>query len=652
MKRSALLVMFLFASLLLLAACAQAPTEAPATATLPPATATEVIPTPTATEVPVLPCDIAFDSDRDGNREVYVMNPDGTRQVNLSQNPADDFDPVWSPDGTHIAFVSNRETEEGGQYIYTMLADGSDVVQVSHQGDSQFPDWSPLGDQIVYQNEGDIYLIDLPSGSEVNLTNSPEKDGRPKISPDGQRIAWIKGEENDTHVYVMDIDGSNPAQVTAGGRANGVDWSVDGRIFTTWEQPDGICFNCLVTVDGTDIADAGGKGTIREFLPFWTVDGERVELGAGDIFNQGNEDVFIVSENIPDLFYFLTSSPGNDRDPDTAAMCGPTHGIYPQYGSDQPSTTDAGTSPLPGGSFTIGYTGAIDSLMQGDFDTACAELRIECVHGESVSALTEQGVDAIVNASSRWDVYGSGPAVHEAVAHGIPVFMLNAESDEPGVYNLSVEKEVAATSLTWMVKNLNGQGEIAIYNFGDSGYMQNIVEGILKGNPGITTLNFTPSYEGSNPFSDGEVQTLLTDHPNLGAIWSSEAQRDLFWLVQDDKLKNKPYFECEAKKEMLISWKNAMDAGNPLQCISFIRPGGTAYEGIYVAFFYLNGSRFRADAFAEGSSNTLRYDLAVLTNQNLPEWIGPKLEALRGGESELYTFPPMTPAEIKSTWFE
>ena len=49
---------------------------------------------------------IAFVSQRDGNYEIYVMNADGSNQTSLTQNPVSDEQPVWSPDGRQIAFVS------------------------------------------------------------------------------------------------------------------------------------------------------------------------------------------------------------------------------------------------------------------------------------------------------------------------------------------------------------------------------------------------------------------------------------------------------------------------------------------------------------------------------------------------------------------
>lgn len=62
------------------------------------------------------------------------MAADGSNQVNLTNNPADDTDPVWSPDGSQIAFVSNRDNGEGGgQFIYVMDADGSNVRQLTFE---------------------------------------------------------------------------------------------------------------------------------------------------------------------------------------------------------------------------------------------------------------------------------------------------------------------------------------------------------------------------------------------------------------------------------------------------------------------------------------------------------------------------------------
>src|SRR5438093_9546953 len=109
-----------------LAACAgpqpvpsptHAPTaiESPPTATqLPPTPTIEPSPTPapTHTAAPIVPLTfpaIAFYGNRTGDNEIYVMNEDGSGQVNLTNNPGNDTHPVWSPDHTRIAFSSDRD---------------------------------------------------------------------------------------------------------------------------------------------------------------------------------------------------------------------------------------------------------------------------------------------------------------------------------------------------------------------------------------------------------------------------------------------------------------------------------------------------------------------------------------------------------------
>ncbi|MCZ6677891.1 MAG: hypothetical protein O7E52_11645, partial [Candidatus Poribacteria bacterium] len=81
--------------------------------------------------VPSSPAQIAFCSNRDGNFEIYVMDANGNKPVNLTRHPGDDFAPAWSPDGTKIAFWAIRD---GKQEIYVMNADGYNPVRLAtHQ---------------------------------------------------------------------------------------------------------------------------------------------------------------------------------------------------------------------------------------------------------------------------------------------------------------------------------------------------------------------------------------------------------------------------------------------------------------------------------------------------------------------------------------
>lgn len=84
---------------------------------------------------------IAFVSDRDGNFEVYAMNSDGSSVTRLTNNPATEGEPAWSPDGTKIAFESGRD---GNVEIYVMNPDGSGQTRLTNNpADDEDLDWQP-----------------------------------------------------------------------------------------------------------------------------------------------------------------------------------------------------------------------------------------------------------------------------------------------------------------------------------------------------------------------------------------------------------------------------------------------------------------------------------------------------------------------------
>ena len=143
-------------------------------------------------EAPTTP-KILFTSTRDGNDEVYMMNPDGSEQVNLTQHPATDFEAVWSPTGEQILFVSDR----GGKRVrdlYLMDADGSNIRRVFKRkikANKRSPTWSPDGKRFAYiYNDWDRFEFGLYLGrfGEEDVESLPS-GGSPAWSPDGSEIA-------------------------------------------------------------------------------------------------------------------------------------------------------------------------------------------------------------------------------------------------------------------------------------------------------------------------------------------------------------------------------------------------------------------------------------------------------------------------------
>jgi Tol biopolymer transport system component len=234
---------------------------------------------------------IAFYSEREGNAEIYVMRADGSEVQQLTNHPADEVCPAWSPDGQRIAFMSTRnDPDPDGCFpdcshdIYLMDADGGNEVQLTDTTWNELhPSWSPDGRSISFaSNRGgnnDIFVMNVDGGELYQLTDHPEDEMRPSWSPDGERIAFNSMRDGNWHVYVMPAVGGDARQLTLGESWNLFpDWSPDGKqiIFFTMVRGSRKQDVAVMSADGTDIRKLTDNPRTVDEDPAWSPDGAQI----------------------------------------------------------------------------------------------------------------------------------------------------------------------------------------------------------------------------------------------------------------------------------------------------------------------------------------------------------------------------------------
>ena len=269
---------------------------------------------------------IVFYSTRDGNAEIYTMNSDGSNQTRLTFNEVGDRWPTWSPNGQQIVFHSYRHGRNDPD-IYVMDADGRNPRQlVNHPAFDVSPHWHPNRKRIAFMRGEDnahLYTIDI-DGNNLKWLTEADFIGRPRWSPDGERIAFEAVIGENRGIFVIDPDGTNQWQVSKPVPRSGMalgGWSPDGK-------------KILYTVSTAPLAHGGNwedsmviaklhwaNRQVIEFEPVilpsnpllrvegfgWGADGQSIIIG-GKI---GNWDIYRFCLDTQELIQ-LTDSPATD----------------------------------------------------------------------------------------------------------------------------------------------------------------------------------------------------------------------------------------------------------------------------------------------------------------------------------------------------
>lgn len=212
------------------------------------------------------------------------MNWDGTGQVRLTNDPAVDSQPRWSPDATRLVFVSSRT---GNLELFLMDPDGSDVVQITQNAAADnWPEFSPAGDRIAFTSNrtgaSAVYTVGTDGGNLQQITADSFEGGQPDWSPDGSSIVFVNNLCGKcpagrplSDILTLHLPSGQVRQVTRrfGNNLN-PSWSPDGTKIAFWHAPGASPATnntdvYSVNIDGTALANLTNTPTLREYVPDW-----------------------------------------------------------------------------------------------------------------------------------------------------------------------------------------------------------------------------------------------------------------------------------------------------------------------------------------------------------------------------------------------
>ena len=237
---------------------------------------------------------IAYVIDKQGAKEIALMDYDGYGFRQLTFSGSLNLSPSWSPDGEQIAFTSY--VTGNPDLLLLNLNDGKASKLSKQKGLHSAPAWSPDGKKIAltttYDGNPEIYTTDIKSGKMRRLTNNPAIDSSPSWSPNRREIAFTSDRSGSPQIYLMDADGGNVRRLTFEGSYNDSPaWSPKGGLIAFVSREDGGFQIYTIDVNGENrrrISD--GKGNNEN--PSWSPDGLRLAFAST---RNGKWDLYMVN---------------------------------------------------------------------------------------------------------------------------------------------------------------------------------------------------------------------------------------------------------------------------------------------------------------------------------------------------------------------
>jgi eukaryotic-like serine/threonine-protein kinase len=232
-------------------------------------------------------------SDERSQRDIWTMSPSGEGVVQVTNDAATDWNPVWSPDSAHLYFVSDRS---GGMQLWRVAIDqkgGRPLTEPelvpTPSAFSQHISLSRDGKRLAFVNvnlKRNLYRVEIDSrrekttGQPKALTLGTRQGVDLDISPDGERLAYTTVADNQEDVVLINSDGTGEARRLTDDeyRDRGPRWSPDGKRIAFYSTRSGNFEVWLINVDGTGLRRLTESGNNKAFTPLWWPDGKKLNF--------------------------------------------------------------------------------------------------------------------------------------------------------------------------------------------------------------------------------------------------------------------------------------------------------------------------------------------------------------------------------------
>jgi len=221
---------------------------------------------------------IVFQSNRDGNFELYVMDTKGENQRRITNSPSNDVTPSWSPNGKRILFASDRD---GNWEIYTVFPDGSHATRLTTPpGANTAPSWAAGGEKILFVStrdvvNGELYLMDADGENVQRVSTDPSVKDTPVLTADGNTILFTMNEKGRLAVAAYSVPGKS-VRVLTSDKCNSMNPSIetDGQVVFSSDQAGNLDLYTM-TVNGENIVQLTTNED-AERTPVWAHGGQSI----------------------------------------------------------------------------------------------------------------------------------------------------------------------------------------------------------------------------------------------------------------------------------------------------------------------------------------------------------------------------------------